>query len=411
MADNFEKRESLRESQRGVALLIVLISLTILAVMTADFMENNETSLITAVNHRDSVQAEYLARSGVNLSRLLLSAQSLPMFKQLMNFPIWEYADLILEPFSASGGDGGMMGEMMGFSLNAAEGLGLEEDHEFSIQIVDEDSKINVNLGSNPDPKMSKGIYNNLLSLVSPEMYDELFTGDDYRDDMDREEIIGEIFDYIDADDDSYIGGAGEEAYYSSTVPRYERKNAPFDSLEELHMVHGIGDDFWSAFVDPNPEDVTSRILTVWGKGLINVNTANTQVLYSTLCMLATDNAGNTPCTDPIIANNLIQILQTYSFLKTFMPAKNVKDFLDKIKNPESMFLIGVAGFPIDNKSGEKMLSTTSQVFSIYVTGTVKNATRRIHTVIDIDPKEPDIIDPETSTAASGGKIMYWRME
>ncbi len=400
-----------RESQRGVALLIVLIALTILAAMTADFMESNETYLITAVNHRDSVQAEYLARSGVNLSRLLLSVQSLPMLKKALSFPFWEFADLILEPFSSSDKDGGMMGGMMGFSLNTAQGLGLKEGHEFAVTIVDEDSKINVNLGSNPMDKRKNMVFKNLMSLVAPEMYDELFDGDDYKDSLDRELVIGEIFDYIDADNDSYIGGGGEAPYYSSEEPPYERKNAPFDSLEELHMVHGIGDDFWSAIVDPNPEDPTARVLTVWGKGKVNVNSANPQVLYSTLCMLASDKDGNTPCTDPLIANNLIQILQTYNFMKTFMPAKNVKEFMNRVRNPASMFLMDVPGFPVKAKKGKGVFVTSSHVFSIYVTGTVNNATRRIHAVIDIDPKQPDIIDPTKSLAASGGKILYWRME
>jgi general secretion pathway protein K len=398
------------ESQRGVALLIVLIALTILAAMTADFMESNEVYLVTAVNHRDSVQAEYLARSGVNLSRLLLSVQSLPMFKKVLNFPFWEFADLILEPFSSSDKDGGMMGDMMGFSLAEAKGLGLDEGHEFSVSIVDEDSKININLGSNPDEKRKQAVFRNLMSLVAPEMYDDLFSGGDFSD-LDREQVICEIFDFIDADQDSCSGGAGEEPYYSSTEPRYERKNAPYDSLQELHLVNGIGDDFWSAIVEPNPEEPASRVLTVWGKGKVNVNTANTQVLYSTLCMLAADKDGNTPCTDPLISGNLIQILQTYNFMKTLMPVKNVNEFMKRITNPETMWLLDVPGFPVKKNKGKKVFVTSSRVFSIYSTGTVGNATRRIHTVIDIDPKQPDIIDPTQSLAAAGGKIFYWRME
>ena len=47
----------------------------------------------------------------------------------------------------------------------------------------------------------------------------------------------------------------------------YRRKNAPYDSLEELHMVRGVRDDFWATFVDPDPTNPKKRIMTVWGQG------------------------------------------------------------------------------------------------------------------------------------------------
>ena len=44
-------------------------------------------------------------------------------------------------------------------------------------------------------------------------------------------------------------------------------KNAPYDSLEELHMVRGVSDDFWRTIVDPEPNNPRKRHLTVWGQG------------------------------------------------------------------------------------------------------------------------------------------------
>ncbi len=48
------------------------------------------------------------------------------------------------------------------------------------------------------------------------------------------------------------VAGAEDDVYSSFPDP-YRIKNAPFDSLDELRLVRGVGDDFWSTFVEPNP--------------------------------------------------------------------------------------------------------------------------------------------------------------
>ncbi|MBN2343872.1 MAG: general secretion pathway protein GspK [Deltaproteobacteria bacterium] len=418
--------------QRGVALLLVMIALIILTAMTADFMESNKVYLLNAVHHRDAVKAEYLAKSSVNLSRLLLSVQSLPMFKEALNFPFWQFADMMLEPFSSNAKEGSLVGEAIGFDLEEAEGLGLAEGEEFSVEIVDEESKLNLNIAANPDSPLRQLVFNSLLAMMEPEIYNDIFEGKDYRDDVDREQVVCEIFDWADPDEDNCLGDMGEESYYSETSPEYERKNAPYDSLEELHFVHGIGDDFWTAFVEPNPEDQTTRTFTVWGKGKVNVNTASAGTLVASLCMLATDQDGNNPCQNPYspFVQNLVTMLNNIITMRTFFPYTDVNAFIKQIENPAEdptmLFALamsgatsvtGAQGVPIVNKKqATQMFTTKSQVFSIYGQGTVSNpltgeTKKRIHVVVDIDPKEPSMIDPSQSMAAAGGKVLYWRQD
>src|SRR3970282_832620 len=64
----------------------------------------------------------------------------------------------------------------------------------------------------------------------------------------------------------------------------YEVKNAPYDSLEELRLIRGVGDDFWSTFVEGDPEDPKSRKLTIYGSGALNPNLAGADVLWARLC-------------------------------------------------------------------------------------------------------------------------------
>jgi general secretion pathway protein K len=385
---------------------MVLIALTILGAMTADFMETNEVYLANAVNQRDAVKAEYLARSGVNLSRLLLSLQ--PIFGKSINFPFWQYADLLMAPFSESGG-GGLMTDLVGLDLSMAEGIGLREDESFAVAIVDEDSKINVNLANNE--RMRQRMVQQLSMLVAPMEYDELFDRIGERaDGVEREEIICEIIDWSDPDEERCDRSGGEDpSYYTGTEPEYERKNAPFDSLEELHFVHGVDDDFWSAFVDPVPEDPERRVMTVWGKGRVNVNTAPAQVLFSLVCMLSTDESGMSPCLDPYQRLNLLQVLQGVIMIRTFMPFGKISDFIAAIENPEERLFLPIPGFPVLQKRlARQTMTTQSTVFSIYSEGTVRNATKRIHAVIDVEGV--DMLDPTKSVAASGGSVLYWRM-
>ncbi|MFN2547926.1 MAG: hypothetical protein ABR567_10870 [Myxococcales bacterium] len=60
---------------RGVALILVLTTVAILTAIGVDFSYSSRVSLKLAENLRDDTRAYYLARSAINLSRLLLHFQ------------------------------------------------------------------------------------------------------------------------------------------------------------------------------------------------------------------------------------------------------------------------------------------------------------------------------------------------
>ncbi|MCK9522165.1 MAG: type II secretion system protein GspK [Proteobacteria bacterium] len=422
--------------QRGMALLVVLITLTILSAMTVEFIETNEVYLAAAFQHRDGVQAEYLARSGVNLSRLLLSLQGTPVLQSIGSYPFWKFADMLLDPFLVPIGDdgqpldddeqrGGLEREMANINFSTAEGLGLKEGQSFSVTIVDEESKFNLNVGTLTQPARRDATLASLMTLVESPIYDELFRHTPEGDSIEREDVIGEIFDWSDPDQDKLGGAAGEENYYAHLTPSYRRKNAPFDSLQELFLLHGIGDDFWSAFVEPNPENPDSRVMTVWGTGKVNINTANSQVLLATLCQLAKDEAtGQNPCLDLTTQWNVMFLLQQFLTIRTFIPAEDVGSFLNMISDPSSdpmlaMMMamsgeVALVGLPMSRQAKNEartFLATQSEVFSIYAEGEVGNAVKRIHAVVHANPRDPDMLDPQKKIMLAGGKVLYWRME
>ncbi len=76
--------------------------------------------------------------------------------------------------------------------------------------------------------------------------------------------MIANIVDWWDADEQRtnydpvlqavQTSGSEDVDYYRDLVEPYNIKNAPFDTLEELRLVRGVGDDFWATFVEPDIE-------------------------------------------------------------------------------------------------------------------------------------------------------------
>ncbi len=408
-------RRRSKEKQQGVALIMVLIALTILGAMTADLMETNEVYLATAVNARDALKAEYMAKSGINLSRLTLS------FREILGdtaLPFWQYADMLVSSFTGSGG--GFLGDITGSNLADVEGLGLEgigPDDDLKVTIVDEESKINVNVSNIVvQGNGSARMLFELESLMSPPEFDELFDDELGSGELStREEIICEIIDFSDGNEDLCdLSGTEDSSLYTTLEPAYYRKNAPLDSLQELHLVSGIDDDLYSAFVDPRPEDPDRRIMTVWGKGRINVNTAPLDVLLALACDLAREPNGIGACEDPLQRIQMAAILQGIVMIRSWMPLARITDFTKAIENPETIFLIGMPGIPLSQTkrpAWRNMMTTRSSIFSIYAEATVGRVTKRIHMVVDMNSDVTLALPDEETINAAGGKVLYYRMD
>src|SRR3954452_21592497 len=61
--------------QRGIALIVVAVTVAVLGAVVGDFAYNARVDLEAAANARDQLRAEYLARSGMQLARLLIKTQ------------------------------------------------------------------------------------------------------------------------------------------------------------------------------------------------------------------------------------------------------------------------------------------------------------------------------------------------
>src|SRR5215813_964838 len=86
-------------SERGVAMIIAVVSIAILTVVATEFVYNSRVDLQMATNQRDEIRAYYLARSGLGLSRLLLRFQ-----KQMDQVQIPNLSGILQQVMGGAGG-------------------------------------------------------------------------------------------------------------------------------------------------------------------------------------------------------------------------------------------------------------------------------------------------------------------
>jgi general secretion pathway protein K len=409
-----------------VALVMVLGAITVMTVMLAEFQDDASAEFAAATAARDSVKAEYLARSAVNLSRLLIASEPAmrqaiaPLFMLMKRtapqIPIWVYADRFLGMFNDKEGAKDFAA-LSGLDLTNTKNLGVQ-DGRFEIVIVDEDSKINVNQGASNTIAHLR-LAQQIMSTIGPIRFDPLFARRDVQGNTnDRLTTCAAIIDWADSDDQLYScdltatpsSNAVEDGYYQLLPKPYRRKNAPYDSLEELHMVRGVDDDFWATFVDPDPTNPTKRNMTVWGQGTINVNTANAATLLALVCSGAVQ--GTELCTDPAQMQMFLSGVVMAQGLSMGAPIfGGPNEFIATVKGQGMLgpLLTALGMKPVKFSSEAdfaKSVSTESKVFSVYAVGVVKGFRRetrvREHVVVDFR-SAPSLLNMAAAVGSASG--------
>ncbi|AUX49067.1 general secretion pathway protein GspK [Sorangium cellulosum] len=468
-----------RRDRRGVALVMVLGAITVLTVFLTELQEETSTELSAALADRDALRAEYYARSAVNLSRMLVAAEpsvsaavgpmlSILGIKGKIQVPVWKFTDMFLGPFNAQLAAPGAETAPPPAEGSAAAGknLGLTGGGRFELKIIDEDSKININRAADDVGGITDqlAVAGQLLSLTAAAQYNPLFEERDGDGQFsDRATICSALVDWVDPGDQAFAcdmssnapsSTGAEDNFYQTIGLGYQRKNAPFDSLQEVRLARGMSDDFWATFVDPDPNDPDKRVLTVWGKPKqkVNVASANPQMLLALTCSPNLVEPTTTPiCTDPNQMTAFLTVVSLVQSMTGGLIFPTPRDYLDAMTQKEKGGLGSMLGqqlkamgveavkFKGTDREMLKLLGNETKFLSIYADGIVpgnKRETRvRIHAVLDLTGakklEELDPADPNspgaggTSTAAAAapdayeqtvrsnpaGTIIYYRME
>jgi type II secretory pathway component PulK len=195
----------LHRSSAGVALIIVMIAILVLAGMAAILAYSMKVESKLAHNSSSDQRLVWLGRSGVELARWVLVQGKCP-YDSLNQ--IWA---------GGPGSDCETNGPLAGFSLNNYQ-VG---DGTVSLKIVDLERYANINTAGTPELQQAltlMGVNADSISVVSDSIQDWVQPGD-----MPR------------------VAGAKSD-YYQGFNPPYNCKEAPIDDMSELLLVKGILD-------------------------------------------------------------------------------------------------------------------------------------------------------------------------
>ncbi len=286
-----ERTKAPQRSQRGISLLIAVMAIAIMLSTISDMILTSAVQVELASGTRDRIKAEYLAKSGANLAVLLLSVSfGIDLFRSGPNAPapfkqdrvddassIWNSfnslpplgAMTVALAQAASKAEDDPFGLKGLMSEGVANVMALFED-EFSIQISDEQGKINLNdcrQGRCPETT-------NMLDALFSCPIEKAFLESKH---LSPEELRTRIKDFIQAKatDPTFSTGDVKDPYQKETPP-YLPKGLPLDSVEELRLVDGWDDEIHAVF---SPYLTTFLYNEKRDFSKVNINTAPKELM------------------------------------------------------------------------------------------------------------------------------------
>lgn len=246
---------SLQSSERGIALIVVMIAVFVLSILAGAFAYSMKVESKLAMNANNQADLEWIGRSGVEYARWILANEMKCPYDSLNQ--IW------------AGGPGGTCdtnGPLADATLKDFH-IG---DGVFTIKITDLERKVNVNTAD-------QATLDQAMRVIGA-------------DANEGPAIVDSILDWIDRDDNSHVNGA-ESDYYQGLTPPYSAKNGPIDDISELLLIKGIRDnpEIYSSdyanvervdrFGNPvPPREYAAHLVDIFtpiSTGKININTAD----------------------------------------------------------------------------------------------------------------------------------------
>jgi type II secretory pathway component PulK len=236
-------------SRDGAALIVALWVLIILSLIVGSFAFEAKLEAMLVSYKRKKYQAEMLAKSGIEYARALLDSAR--------NAKELEIADMADDP---DGFNQAALYVQRSLSTTTEIELG---NGRFSVTIESAESGRNIN-------------------LLSREQWLDIFEMANIPS-TEWDTMIDCLEDWIDANDLHGLNGAeSDDPFYQERG--YPVKNGPLDSVEELLLIKGWGPEIlYGRPPDEENDEIfgIADILTVWGDGKVNLNTANTNLLLS----------------------------------------------------------------------------------------------------------------------------------
>jgi len=223
--------------QRGIALIIVMVSITVLSILAAGFAYSMKVETKLAMNANNESELLALGKSGVAMAQWVLAQQ----------------LTISQEPYDSlnqvwAGGRGSMMTSNSPLADVFMDNIKLGSG-SFSLKIVDNERKMNINTAD-------QALLDQAMRLIGV-------------DAGDAGPITASILDWIDPDSGQRVGGTESDTYESADPP-YQAKDGPIDELNELLLIRGISDFpelYWGGAITERLPSAFQNRLRLTGTG------------------------------------------------------------------------------------------------------------------------------------------------
>ena len=240
-------------TQRGIVLIIVVITIAILSTIAVEFIYSTRVSYEVSVNSSKELQIRHIAKSGVSLAQSVIRSRTLEDLPRNLG-PLKQMV-------TTKNDENGWDLSISSFPLRTGN---------ISLDIKDERSKINLN--ALVDQKLNKVDFQVRTQLNELFRFLEIETE---KADL----FVASLVNWLDRPARSIINdqdssGAGA-AHYAALENPYYIKDGPLDSVEEIRMIHGMDNGFYTKVQD---------YLTVYPKDKkVNFSTASKKVIMATI--------------------------------------------------------------------------------------------------------------------------------
>jgi general secretion pathway protein K len=319
----------LLKDQKGVALLLALLTVSFLVTMTMQLLVDVDGQVEDAALVEKTLAMENAVYSGLSIVQAALYSD-----QQATTY------DSLLDSWA------GIDGEQL---------TSLTDDISLTCAVNDLSGKLQIHAllanplqggnGANNTNTTSAQEQQQQLEKVEQVWTRFLLSGKfAIGDEQQVEALLDAIRDWIDEDDDARINGA-ENAYYQSLSPGYSCRNGAMLAVEELLFVKGVTPALF--YGDEEHEGIAAYITVAGDDGKINLNTAPDAVLAAL---------------NPELNEDMISELQAY---------REEPDNSDNLADPT--WYKNVSGFPGDITLDENLLTVSAKAFALTITAATED--------------------------------------
>ena len=337
------ERQNILTDQRGMALLITVMTVSLLFAVTIMFHRKSWHSYLVAHNYKINTELKAIGESGINIGlALLLQDVSTNSYDSLLD----SWGVIRQNELNSLFGAGKL-------ELDVVDLSGRLQINRL-VQTKDKDQGENAKEGENNTEKninTEEEIRDILLQLLLSPSFS-----------LEEDEaggIVDALVDWIDEDERESDNGA-ESSYYQALKTPYECRNGPIQYIEELLLVRGVGPKL---LFGRGEEKGLADYLTVNGEdGKININTADPLLIRSM---------------NSQISDELAEELQAF---------RTDEENEEQLENPS--WYSKIASWPGDIVLNDKLITTQSTFFLIRSTGKSDTLFRQVTAVVNRIDKE-----------------------